>query len=254
MNPRQRRGVLLMIVAGIGALAVFFTVVSYVNSLNRELGTYRTALRLTEDVAPYQPISEDMVEEYQVPARFFDENTFISDLTEILEQPGRQAVSSTYLAEGSVLQRSMVIEAPELETGEREIAIMVDAETGVAGKVGRQSRVDIYGTFPAEAEGSESCATRVLTDVEVLEVGQVGSDVNENGTQSSVVPVTFRLSPQDTLALTYAESFASSLRLGLVSPEGSGDPGGVQFCSSDQAELEAGDQPQGQDDQQQQDN
>ncbi|MFC3995335.1 Flp pilus assembly protein CpaB [Nocardiopsis sediminis] len=256
MNPRQRRGVLLMIVAGIGALAVFFTVVSYVNTLNNELGTYRTALRLTQDVAPYQPITEEMVETYEVPARFFDEETFISDLDQVLEQqPGSQAVSSTYIAENSILQSSMVIPAPELEAGEREIAIMVDAETGVAGKVRQGSRVDIYATFPASDEGSESCATRVLTDVEVLEVGQVGSDVNENGTQSAVVPVTFRLSAQDTLALTYAESFSSALRLGLISGEGSGDPGDIQFCSSDQAALEdGGQQDQGNGQQQQQDN
>ena len=62
MNPRQRRGVLLMIVAAFGAIAVFLTIVSYVNTLNRELGTYRTVLRLTQDVDPYQPITEDMVE------------------------------------------------------------------------------------------------------------------------------------------------------------------------------------------------
>ncbi|GAA2003024.1 Flp pilus assembly protein CpaB [Nocardiopsis rhodophaea] len=237
MNPRQRRGVLLMIVAGIGAIAVFFTVVSYVNGLNRELGTYRTALRLTQDVAAYQPITEEMVEEHQVPAKFFDEETFISDLTDVLDQPGRQAVSSTYIAEGSLLQTSMVIPAPELEAGEREIAIMVNAETGVAGKVNRQSRVDIYATFPSDGE-SDSCATRVLTDVEVLEIGQIGSSTDESGQVASVVPVTFRLDPQDTLKLTYAEAFSGSLRLGLISPEGSGDPGDIQFCSSDQENLE----------------
>ncbi|WP_046471421.1 Flp pilus assembly protein CpaB [Allosalinactinospora lopnorensis] len=247
MNPRQRRGVLLMIVAGIGAIAVFFTVVSYVNSLNREMGTYRTALKLTEDVNPYQPITEDMVEEFEVPAKFFDENTFLSDLNEVLDQPGRQAVSSTYLAEGSLLQQSMVIPAPELEAGEREIAIMVDAETGVAGKVGRQSRVDIYATFQASNEEAENCAVRVLTDVEVLEVGQIGSETDDTGATASVVPVTFRLAPQDTLQLTYAEAFSGSLRLGLVSPEGSGDPGGLQFCSEDQTALEAEDSNRGQD-------
>ncbi|WP_017594052.1 Flp pilus assembly protein CpaB [Nocardiopsis potens] len=254
MNPRQRRGLLLMIVAGIGAVAVFLTVVSYVNSVNRELGTYRTTLRLTEDVAPYQPITEEMVEEHQVPARFFDEDIFISNLEEVLDQPGRQPVSSTYISEGSLLQQSMVIPAPELEAGEREIAIMVNAETGVAGKVSRQSRVDIYATFPSEGD-NDSCATRVLTDVEVLEVGQVGQSTDETGTTSAVVPVTFRLNPQDTLHLTYAEAFSGSLRLGLISPEGSGDPGDMQFCSSDQAKLEqeSGGQGGGQDGDQGQD-
>ncbi|GAB3475941.1 Flp pilus assembly protein CpaB [Nocardiopsis coralliicola] len=238
MNPRQRRGLLLMIVAGIGAIAVFLTVVSYVNGINRELGTYRTALRLTEEVAPYQPITEDMVEPHEVPARFFEEDIFISDLEQVLDQPGRQPVSSTYISEGSLLQTSMVIPAPELEAGEREIAIMVNAETGVAGKVSRQSRVDIYATYPADGDGGDSCATRVLTDVEVLEVGQVGQSTDEQGQTAATVPVTFRLNPQDTLHLTHAEAFSSSLRLGLISPEGSGEPGDMQFCSNDQRQLE----------------
>ena len=252
MNPRQRRGLLLMIVAGIGAVAVFLTVVSYVNGINRELGTYRTTLRLTQDVSPYQPITEDMVEEHQVPARFFDEETFISNLDQVLDQPGRTPVSSTYIAEGSLLQTSMVIPAPELEAGEREIAIMVNAETGVAGKVSRQSRVDIYATFPADGEG-DSCATRVLTDVEVLEVGQVGQSTDESGMTSATVPVTFRLDPDDSLQLTYAEAFSASLRLALLSPEGSGDPGDIQFCSSDQQNLEEEARTDNSDEEQQQD-
>ncbi|RCV57954.1 Flp pilus assembly protein CpaB [Marinitenerispora sediminis] len=239
MNPRQRRGVLLMIVAGIGAIAVLFTIVSYANTLQNEMGTYRVALRLTEDVPPYQPISEDQVEEFAVPARFFDDNVFLTgaDLDEALGRLGRQPVSATFLDSGTLLQKSMVVDAPELDEGEREIAIMINAETGVAGKVDRQSRVDIYAAYQPNDQQS-ACAVRVLTDVEVLEVGEIGSEIDaQTGGTNSVVPVTFRLDPEETLRLTYAEGFADKLRLALVSPEGSGDPGDLQFCSADQAEL-----------------
>src|SRR5690606_38281286 len=126
MNPRQRRGVLLMIVAAFGAIAVFLTIVSYVNTLNRELGTYRTVLRLTQDVDPYRPITEDMVEPSEVRAKFFDEDLFLSVLAsahEALSQPGSEPVSATFLHAGTLLQKSMVIPAPALEIGEREIAI-----------------------------------------------------------------------------------------------------------------------------------
>ncbi|TDQ49257.1 Flp pilus assembly protein CpaB [Actinorugispora endophytica] len=237
MNPRQRRGVLLMIIAAFGAIAVFLTVVSYVNTLNSELGTYRTVLRLTQDVDPYQPITEDMIEPYEVPARYFDEEVFLTDLAdadEALSTPGSEAVSSTFLREGTLLQTSMVIPAPALESGEREIAIMINAETGVAGKVARQSRVDIYASFqPNDQTGA--CAIRVLTDVEVLDVGDIGAQIDEQtGGTNSVVPVTFRLTPQQALELTYAEAFASQLRLALISAQGSGTPGDVDFCSEDQ--------------------
>ena len=237
MNPRQRRGVLLMIVAAFGAIAVFLTIVSYVNTLNRELGTYRTVLRLTQDVDPYQPITEDMVEPYEVPAKFFDEDLFLSDLAstdEALSQPGSEPVSATFLHAGTLLQKSMVIPAPALENGEREIAIMINAETGVAGKVSRQSRVDVYASFQAN-EQSPACAIRVLTNVEVLDVGDIGSQIDaQTGGTNTVVPVTFRLTPQQALQLTYAESFASKVRLALVSARGAGTPGDMEFCSDDQ--------------------
>ncbi|RNL83483.1 Flp pilus assembly protein CpaB [Halostreptopolyspora alba] len=241
MNPRQRRGVLLMIIALIGAIAVFFTVFSYVNNLRSEIGTTRTALRLTEDVPAYQPITEDMYEAYEVPTKFFDEEVFIDvdeELSEVIEDPGRQPVSAANLEAGTLLQQSMVIAAPELESGEREIAIMVDAETGVAGKVDVQSRVDVYAAFQPGDEVQEACAYRVLTNMEVLEVGEVSSEIDETtGGTNPVVPVTFRLTPEETLNLTYAEAFASKLRLSLVSPEGSGDPGNLDYCTSDQIEA-----------------
>ena len=200
MNPRQRRGVLLMIVAAFGAIAVFLTIVSYVNTLNRELGTYRTVLRLTQDVDPYQPITEDMVEPYEVPAKFFDEDLFLSDLAsadEALSQPGSEPVSATFLHAGTLLQK-------------------------------------IYASFQAN-EQSPACAIRVLTNVEVLDVGDIGSQIDaQTGGTNTVVPVTFRLTPQQALQLTYAESFASKVRLALVSARGAGTPGDMEFCSDDQ--------------------
>ncbi|MFD0775180.1 Flp pilus assembly protein CpaB [Streptomonospora algeriensis] len=241
MNPRQRRGILLMIVAAIGGVAVFLTVVSYVGTLNSELGSYRTALRLTQDVQPYEELTPDMVEKYDVPARFFDSETFIGDFRELSEETGRLPVSSSALRKGELLQHSMVIAAPDLQEGEREIAIMVDAETGVAGKVGRQSRVDVYATFnPGEGQ-PQACAYRVLTDIEILDIGDVGSTIDETtGDTNDVVPVTFRLSPDQALNLTYAEAFSSSLRLAAVSPQGSGAPGNQEFCAKDQLdEIEA---------------
>ncbi|GAB3454378.1 Flp pilus assembly protein CpaB [Streptomonospora sediminis] len=237
MNPRQRRGILLMIIATIGGVAVFLGVVAYVSDLNSELGTSRTTLRLTQNVEPYEEITPQMLEEYEVPARFFDPETFIGDFGEISDEVGRLPVASSALRKGELLQSSMVIAAPDLQEGEREIAIMVDAETGVAGKVGRQSRVDIYATFnPGEGQ-QQACAYRVLTNIEILDIGDTGSTIDETtGDTNSVVPVTFRLTPDQALNLTYAESFSTSLRLAGVSPQGGGDPGNVQFCAEDQLE------------------
>lgn len=235
MNPRQRRGVLLMIIAAVGAIAVGFAVISHSASLQAEMGTYQTALRLTQDVEPYQEITEDMIEEYEVPAKFFDEEIFLGSLES--EELGRTPVSATFITEGSLLQTSMIVAAPDLEQGERELAIMIDAETGVAGKVSRQSRVDVYAAFQPSDRMEDACQVRVLTNIEVLDVGELSSEVDENtGGTNSVVPITFRLTPQDALKLGYAESFASGVRLGLISPEGAGSPGNIQYCSAEQYE------------------
>ncbi|GAA3725770.1 Flp pilus assembly protein CpaB [Salinactinospora qingdaonensis] len=239
MNPRQRRGVVLMIVAGIGAIAVFFSVLSYVNSVQSRLGEYRTVMRLTQDVAAYEPVTSDMVEATQVPAGFFSE-TFITDLAEVGAEPGtEEIVAATPLKAGSMLQTSMLIPAPTLETGEREIAIMVDAETGVAGKVHQGSIVDIYGTYSASGN-QPACAIRVLTEVQVLEIGEIQDQVDANtGQASGVVPVTFRLNATDALRLTYSEAFSGKLRLALVSQRGGGDPGIERFCSDTNLEEPA---------------
>lgn len=231
MNPRQRRGVLLMIVAALGAIVVFVSVASYLNSQQQRLGDHRTVLRLAEEVNAYQPVGPDMLEPVQVPAMYFDPEVFIEDLS--LLEANREWVAATHLPAGVIMQAGMLIPQPDLAAGEREIAIMVNAETGVAGKVNRGSIVDIYATFTS-LEDSPPCAVRVLTEVQVLDIGELRSQEDASGAVSGVVPVTFRLSGTDALQLTFAEEFSGKLRLALVSSEGGDDPGSPAFCSGDE--------------------
>ncbi|GAA1455152.1 MULTISPECIES: Flp pilus assembly protein CpaB [Nocardiopsidaceae] len=242
MNPRQRRGVLLMVVAAIGAVAVFASVFTYLNSQQDRLGEFATVLRLSEDVDAYQPVGEDSVERVQVPRMYFDPEVFITDLADVDTPADQELVAASHLEEGVYLQRGMVQPQPTLTTGEREIAIMVDAETGVAGKVQRGSFVDIYGTFQPRDHG-EACAVRIITEVEVLDIGELRSQERENGGVSGVVPVTFRLDPQAALQLAYAEDFSTKLRLALVSADGGGSPGASEFCSGDFEDLAGGATP-----------
>ena len=236
MNPRQRRGVLLMVVAAIGAVAVFASVFTYLSNQQEQLGEYTTVLELAEDVDAYQPIGQDAVVETDVPNRYFDPDIFLTDLSEVDTPADQELVASSHLEAGVFLQRGMVEPQPTLTAGEREIAIMVDAETGVAGKVQRGSVVDIYGTFQASDHG-EACATRVITEVEVLDIGELRSQEAEGGGVSGVVPVTFRLESQDALQLAYAEEFSAKLRLALVSADGGGQAGETQFCGGDFDDL-----------------
>jgi pilus assembly protein CpaB len=232
MNPRQRRGVLLMVVAALGAVAVFFSVFTYLDSREAQLGDFETVLRLTEDVDAYQPLGPDSVETVQVPRMYFDPEVFLSDLSEVETPTDQELVAASHLEAGVYLQRGMVQPQPTLTTGEREIAIMVDAETGVAGKVQRGSFVDIYATFQPRDHG-QACAVRVLTEVEVLDIGELRTQETDTGGVAGVVPVTFRLDPEAALRLAYAEDFSTKMRLALVSAAGGGSPGESEFCSED---------------------
>jgi pilus assembly protein CpaB len=110
-----------------------------------------------------------------------------------------------------------------VQPGFREVAIMVDAETGVAGKVSPGDHVDIIATIA----GSEDVPARSelwVSNALVLEVGlprDTDGESSDGGfTSGTGVPVTFALSTEDSLRLAYVESFSVKLRLAL---RGAGD-------------------------------
>jgi Flp pilus assembly protein CpaB len=215
VNPRQRRGVLLMAVATLGALIVFVSVLSYVASVREEVGELVTALQLSEDVDALDAVDEQVWQEVQVPRRWMPD-TAITDPRETLG-----LVAGTALPSGSFLQRGMLVEPPTLSPGQREIAILIDAETGVGGKVRPGSVVDIYATFTGDpAVGLATRSDIIVTNALVLQVGQPTSAGGEGFSEQDAVPITFALSIEESLALTFAESFADKVRLAIV---GGGD-------------------------------
>jgi pilus assembly protein CpaB len=118
----------------------------------------------------------------------------------------------------------MIASPPELGTGEREIAILVDAETGVAGKIGPSSTVDIVATYGGDSSaGTKDVAQVVVAGARIIDVGQPslkgGNGVREDQQDpKQVVPVTFALNPAQVLRVTHAESFSAEVRLSLLRP------------------------------------
>lgn len=212
MNPRQRRGVLLLFATALGAVAVFIAVSVYVGEVNSKVGSYAPVLELTADVTELQPITADMVTVSQLPERWAPESALTS-----VDQVVGMVASGNYTA-GSSLQEGMVAAPPGLQPGYREVAILVDAETGVAGKVAPGDRVDIIAT----TRGSDEATQRSEIWVEnalVLEVGVTttveGADATGNFQTGTGVPVTFALPVDQALRLAYVESFSTKLRLAL---------------------------------------
>jgi pilus assembly protein CpaB len=208
-----------MALAVFGAVALFVAVFAYVQSVSRQVGPLATAYRFSKPVARLQPITKDQMEAVQYPARWLPTTAIRSfDTT-------RGLVAMQDVAEGSLLQQGMAGPPPELKPGQREIAIMINAETGVAGRVQPGNLVDIYATF-ADSQTKSAQARVIVTNAQVLAIGSLQrvdgpADNGSGGTKyqaSEVVPVTFALSVPDSLKVAFAESFAVKMRLALVAP------------------------------------
>lgn len=213
MNSRQRRGVILLLLSVLCALGAFVGVLSVIDDVESKVGPEVTAYRLARDVPAYQALDEGMVEEIAIPERWLSK-TAITDLDDL---DGK--IATNPLRKGSLLQSDMVADRPELRKGEQEIAIMIDAATGVAGKIDSGSRVNIYATFRDKDENEVS---RLIVDnARVIDVGELTPITRERDDidrDSEAVPITFALDTLDAQRVAFAESFAVNVRLALVAP------------------------------------
>jgi len=221
MTPRQRRGVLLLFVAAVGAILVFSAISSYVDDVRKDVEPKTTVLVLTRSVPELQPIPLDAVREKSVPVKWAGRQS-LRDPAEI-----GSLVPNTPLEAGVELQQGMLVEPPSLEEGQQEISILINADTGVAGKLQPGDSVDVLATFPAdERQHSPASARTLIRRARVVTVGLPRSAARpgtnpQDGTQTAneqqvLVPVTFALRPTLALRLTYAETFASEIRLSLI--------------------------------------
>ncbi|MEU8525004.1 Flp pilus assembly protein CpaB [Streptomyces sp. NPDC048629] len=218
MNSRQRRGVVLLLLSVLCAFAAFAGVLSVISDVNSKVGPEVTAYRLKTDIAAYSKLTPAQFEKVKMPKRWLS-STAVTDLSVI-----DQKTAVTGLRRGSLLQEDMIVQRPALENGQQEIAIMIDAATGVAGKITQGSLVNIYATFAGEdqggtGKGKPNESRIIVVNAKVLDVGQLTAlqPTKEDRNQAAnAVPITFALNTLDAQRVAYAESFAANLRLALV--------------------------------------
>jgi pilus assembly protein CpaB len=226
MNPRQRRAVLLLALSVAGLLGVFALVANYVSEVETEVGPKILVLELTRPVNAREAIPESAVRLKSIPERWAPE----AALRDYSQMTG--LVAAADLAPNAILQEGMLDTPPALDPGQRELAILVDASTGVAGRIESGDRVDVIADYP-EVEVEEGEKPRpdrsvvVVPAVEVIAVGQTrpsgGGGVQEQQVEpTEVVPVTFALDKRQSLKVSHAQSYATAVRLVLL-PDG--DPG-----------------------------
>lgn len=209
-NPRQRQGLLLVVIAAAGLLGVFLLIANYVSTISRQVGPKTAVLRLVGPLAPYQPVSAGDLGEVSLPQKWAPS----SALTDPSQAVG--LVSQVALPAGTELEQGMLTPQAALTPGQREIAVLIDPETGVAGLLTPGALVDIVATFQAKQQGAKSFAEVVVPSVEVLKVTQ--PTATGSGVGNAPVPVTFSLTPKQVLKVSYAESFAQKVRLSIVAP------------------------------------
>ncbi|MCM2576319.1 Flp pilus assembly protein CpaB [Streptomyces meridianus] len=215
MNSRQRRGIILLLLSVLCAFGVFAGVLSVISDVNSKVGPERVAYRIKNDIRPYRELSAEQFEKVSMPKRWLPA-TAVTDLSEL---NGRIAV--TTLHKGSLLQEDMLVRRPALKTGQQEIAIMIDAATGVAGKITPGATVNIYATFDGQKQGSSAVSKVIVANAAVIDVGRLTAlepteDSRRQATEA--VPITFALDTLDAQRVAYAESFATHVRLALVAP------------------------------------
>ncbi|GAA3031105.1 Flp pilus assembly protein CpaB [Streptomyces glomeratus] len=216
MNARQRRGVILLVLSALAAVGAFAGVLSVIRDVNSKVGPEVTAYRLKDDIQPYQELTADRFQRISMPRRWLSA-TAVTSLSQI-----RGKIAVTRLEKGSLLQTDMIVDRPALLAGQQEIAIMIDASTGVAGKIDPGSRVNIYATFKAQNDKGKDESRVIVTNARVLDVGkltaldpdQSSDERRRNATEA--VPITFALDTADAQRVAYAESFAEHVRLALV--------------------------------------
>ncbi|WP_338749351.1 Flp pilus assembly protein CpaB [Janibacter alittae] len=209
MNPRQRRGLVMIIIAALVAVATFFVVTGYVASVNSQVGSRVTVYRAMEAIDPYTPLSAKNIEPVEVPARWAAESSVLS----MSDLQGRRI--GFRVNSGSTVSSDMLIPSSSLDRDEREIAINVNSVTGVAGRVRPGDRVDIIAVF-GDVPGLPASVKLIDKDVRVVSIAgkQTVTKTTQGGlTEQSVIPVTLALSPEKSMAVTYAAAFADEVRL-----------------------------------------
>jgi pilus assembly protein CpaB len=202
VNPRQRRGVLFILLSAALAVAVFFVVATYVGNVQSQVGSVVTVYRAADDLPAYAVLDESSITSDEVPARWLSDTARVTadDLV------GRRIGFN--VAQGTLLSADMLVPASDLSPTEREIAIQVNQITGVADRVRPGDFVDIYAVF-ADVPGLPKQVRVLVKNVRVVSVrgSQVRFD-EESATGGQ--------------AVTYAAAFAQEVRLvGL--PTGTGE-------------------------------
>lgn len=210
MNPRQRQGLLLVMLAAAGLLGVFLLIANYVSSVSKQVGPKTQILVLIRPLPAYQAVTAADLGLITVPQKWAPSNALTAPDQAI------GLISTSPMLAGTDLEQGLLTQEPLLTPGNLEMAITIDAESGVAGQITQGSLVDVIAVYGSSGGTGKGVAKIVVPYVRVLGVPPAGA--NGSG------PIALSVTPQQSLQISLAEATASKLLLALVAPGSSSTP------------------------------
>jgi len=215
LNPRQRRGLVLLAVAAIGAVGSFTSLRAYVADVRSAVGPLAPVLQLSRDVAVNRPVEAADTTVVRVPRRWLPD-TAVADVSEI-----QGLVAAAPLRAGSYLQSDMVGPPPQLLPGQRSVLLAVPPDS-IAGEVRAGDRIDVLAALDKQRTGAGVSGSRIVVNAAlVLGVVRVatGAGAADGDDSASQVRLTLALSAAESQALNWAQSVATKLSVSLVGPD-----------------------------------
>lgn len=215
MDISRRRGIAFIVVALVLAGTSGCLLFRYLQELENRVGATVDVVAASRDIPARTLITPELLTMETIPRRYFVES-YILNPADIVGW-----VTLLDIREGNYLLREMVDQNAGLGPGERAVSIAVNQVTSVGGNVLPGNRVDVMVSY--EDEAGSGVTEMLLQDVEVLAVSTLLPSAEEGGLGPtrflptgeliSDATVTFALTPQQAMQLTYMSNFATEVRL-----------------------------------------
>ena len=180
MNSRQRRGVLLLLLSVLCALAAFAGVISVINNVNSKVGPEVTAYELKTTWRPYGADGRSVHQGADTAALAAEQRGI--GTVGAARKDRRHRAAQGVPAPGGHDRR-----AARTSRGQQEIAIMIDAATGVAGKITPGDLVNIFATFAGKEKGDPDQSRIIVPNAKVIDVGRLTA-AGAQGTAIAAAP------------------------------------------------------------------
>jgi pilus assembly protein CpaB len=177
-------------------------------------------VRATANIPPRTNITEQMLEEIEVPEDMVTADT-VTELEEILGQVSVTAIYQNQILMNPMFKAETELQDPSrmLDEGDRAITVGVSEVSGLGGNLMPGDNVDVLCTILTNEEIGVASTFTVLRDIQVMAVGQdIGFTGDETEPTAGVSKsVTLEVNPSDAEILTLA-SEVGSIRLALRNP------------------------------------